>query len=308
MVESGKRARLKTLRDELAAIADPSSWDSVEAWSAKARTLIRQGYPEHLGDFSEVIKTPQWSSSPLFGGMDEDGNWHSNSAEAAAVDRRENQRLAKAAQAKILAFLDGLYEEDPRELPANTTGILIFISHSSKDAELAAALVRCLEAGVDLPDRSIRCTSVPGYKLDPGDNWGNSLRNNLRECKIVLGLVTEESLLSNTVIMELGAAWAFEKRTCAILATSIGFSRVPDLLKQTNVIQINSPPDIAHLVEVVSRDLKRPMRHSARAQAEIQSLIQVADRPATVAPNEEATPAGVNNIHSDEAWSNPRRW
>jgi hypothetical protein len=58
------------------------------------------------------------------------------------------------------------------------TAVRIFVSHSSEDVEMATKLVLLLEASVAIPDRSLRCTSVPGYKLEAGDDRAEVLRSN----------------------------------------------------------------------------------------------------------------------------------
>jgi hypothetical protein len=78
-----------------------------------------------------------------------------------------------------------------------------------------------------VPDKAIRCTSVSGYELAVGDVGDEVLRANLEQCSVVIGLLTEESLNSGYVIMELGAAWGLKKTTCALLAPSIDFERMP---------------------------------------------------------------------------------
>ena len=65
-------------------------------------------------------------------------------------------------------------------------GTRIFISHSRKDEHVAKALVDAIETGIAIPSEEIRCTSVAGYDLAPGDDAPEVLRRNLRECSIVL--------------------------------------------------------------------------------------------------------------------------
>ena len=49
-------------------------------------------------------------------------------------------------------------------------GLLVFISHSSKDAELAQALIDLLKDALGLTANQIRCSSVDGYRLPVGVN------------------------------------------------------------------------------------------------------------------------------------------
>jgi hypothetical protein len=47
--------------------------------------------------------------------------------------------------------------------------IKIFISHASVDEPLASALVNCIFSSMVLEDNEVRCTSVPGHKLNVVD-------------------------------------------------------------------------------------------------------------------------------------------
>jgi hypothetical protein len=52
----------------------------------------------------------------------------------------------------------------------------IFLSHSSRDSELAQALVNLFRGALNIPASRIRCTSVSGYKLDVGADTNEQLR------------------------------------------------------------------------------------------------------------------------------------
>lgn len=154
--------------------------------------------------------------------------------------------------------------------------VKIFISHSAKDATLATALVNCLEASLEIPDGTIRCTSVPGYKLAPGEIADEILRDNLENCAVVIGLLTEDSLKSGYVIMELGAAWALRKTTCALLAPNIGFDRIPGPLSRRHAVKVDSDHDLASLMEVLADHLNLPLRNRAKSTTAINSLVKAA--------------------------------
>jgi len=55
-------------------------------------------------------------------------------------------------------------------------GILVLISHSSKDVNLASALIELLRAGLGLVATQIRCSSVDGYRLPAGVDTDAQLR------------------------------------------------------------------------------------------------------------------------------------
>src|SRR5688500_1138362 len=102
----------------------------------------------------------------------------------------------------------------------------IFLSHSSRDSELAKALVELFRAAFSLPAKRIRCTSVSGYKLPAGADTDEQLRKETVEARVLLGLITELSVDSAYVLFELGARWGAKK----FLAPLLGAGRGPEIL------------------------------------------------------------------------------
>lgn len=199
----------------------------------------------------------------------------------------ENIVRGRIAYLGMVRNKDGLYQNYIKQLDRLTSSIdpvlkigdvsvptmtKVFVSHSAKDRDLARALVAYLEACLEIPDNSIRCTSVDGYKLDPGVNAHETLRDNLQHCHAVIGLLTEDSLKSGFVFMELGAAWVLKKITFPVLAPRIDFSRVPDPLRATHGIKVDDQAGLATLADVISREVGFPLRNSARRNAALQDF------------------------------------
>jgi hypothetical protein len=89
--------------------------------------------------------------------------------------------------------------------------IRLFVSHSAKDEKLAAAVVDFLQGNLVLADEDLRCTSVPGHKLAVGSESSSTLRDDLGESAVVIGLITKNALASGWVLFELGATWGAKK-------------------------------------------------------------------------------------------------
>lgn len=156
--------------------------------------------------------------------------------------------------------------------------VRVFLSHSSKDEWLARALIQCLEACLIIPPKTLRCTSVAGYELDPGVSVSADLKAALRSSDVVLGLLTENSLASGYVLMELGAAWALDKLTCPILATGVPFSRLPGPLCEVHAVALgpDKAPSISKLMEVVGARARLEPQPMSRAVAAIAHLLKAA--------------------------------
>lgn len=109
--------QLRSLRQRLADL-EPYPWESVEEWVASARPLIKANYRDHLKQFKAITTEPIWDASiygiPSRSSETIEDRFEENEAE----DRRQNQKMARAAKKKILAFLDGLLAlPSPRSEP-----------------------------------------------------------------------------------------------------------------------------------------------------------------------------------------------
>jgi hypothetical protein len=138
-----------------------------------------------------------------------------------------------------------------RSSKGKNVGIKIFISHSSKDAKLAKALIDLIESGAEVPDGAIRCTSVPGYELAGGDSAAAVLRANLNECAVVLGMLTKLGLASPYVLIELGAAWGFEKTAVPLLAPGVTFDKLPGPFSDIHALRLDDDASMAGLVRTI---------------------------------------------------------
>ena len=154
-------------------------------------------------------------------------------------------------------------------------GIKIFISHAGSDAKLTEALIRLVEAGLEVPEGAIRCTSVPGYKLEGGDSSAEVLRNNLSECSVVLGLLTRSGLGSSYVLMELGAAWGFSKAAVPLLAPGVPFAELPGPFKDIHALKIDDASDMAGLHRTLAKRTGLPERNNpAKVQVALKALVE----------------------------------
>jgi peptidoglycan-associated lipoprotein len=152
--------------------------------------------------------------------------------------------------------------------------VKIFISHAHADQLLADALIHLLEVGLEIPDGGIRCTSADGHGLEGGESTASALRADLRDAAVVLGILTPSALSSTYVLMELGAAWAFEKAPVPILAGGLTPGGLPGPFADVHALRIDHPPDMADLLETVSARTQLPKRASAaKVQVALQALL-----------------------------------
>lgn len=79
----------------------------------------------------------------------------------------------------------------------------VFVSHSSKDADFAHALVRLLRVALGLSAAQIRATSVEEAQLRAGLDIDESLRTEVRDSRVFIAVLSPNSLASTYVLFDL---------------------------------------------------------------------------------------------------------
>lgn len=131
----------------------------------------------------------------------------------------------------------------------------IFISHSSKDAAIAKALVLLLRAALNVSADRTRCTSVDGYRLPAGASTDDHLRRELIESKVFLALITKASIESTYVLFELGARWGADLPLAPVLVTSVDKALLRGPLGGLNALACDSRSQILQLVDDIASHL-----------------------------------------------------
>lgn len=128
----------------------------------------------------------------------------------------------------------------------------LFISHASVDEPIVKLLTKLLKSTTSISTEEILCTSLPGSDLKPGVAISSALKTHLKDAKIVLGVITQNSLFSEYVMFELGAGWVHEKAV-AILDSGIDFNSVPALLRENNALRISEKSDLYKLIDHIAK-------------------------------------------------------
>lgn len=161
----------------------------------------------------------------------------------------------------------------PLGLAEGMSPVKIFISHSSKDARLAKLLIDVLNESLEIPEEAIRCTSVAGYTLPIGSNASEQLRNELRDCHWVVGLLTNHSLGAPWVMAELGACWGLGRQTALVLHPDLSFSDVQGPMQALHSLKLDNREALHQLIDEVGKDLGYSARSRARSSSAIEKLV-----------------------------------
>jgi hypothetical protein len=201
------------------------------------------------------------------------------------AEKPESKSALKGdSQINVGGNLDTL-SDMPKQAPTHR-GLSIFISHSSKDADLALALIDLLKAGLALTADQIRCSSVDGYRLPVGVNSEGKLREEVNAAKVVVGLITQSSLASYYVMFELGARWGANLFLAPLLA-GVRASELSGPLSLLNALSANSDAQLHQLLEDIANHLGlsvQPPASYIRNVAAVKALADALAASATSSP------------------------
>jgi hypothetical protein len=124
----------------------------------------------------------------------------------------------------------------------------VFVSYAHSDGEFVATLLSRLE------DENIHAFADRSIK--PGDDWLLRLEAALKESQVILFLITPNSLRSNWVNAEAGAAWILKKRVIPVLLDADP-SQLFDLLRTHQAHNLHNPQRIDDLITYL-RDVINP--------------------------------------------------
>ncbi|MBK8146191.1 MAG: toll/interleukin-1 receptor domain-containing protein [Bacteroidetes bacterium] len=104
----------------------------------------------------------------------------------------------------------------------------IFISHRHKDNPIADLFVKLIKCAFIIENHDIRCTSLPPHALSVGSNIFETLKEEVKNAEIVLGLISKSVDESEYVLFELGASWGNSIPTFPLLITGAIPNDIPD--------------------------------------------------------------------------------
>ena len=160
---------------------------------------------------------------------------------------------------------------------ASMTTIEVFVSHSSKDREIAHALIDLLRTALNLSAEAIRCTSVQGYKLSVGADTDEELKREIQESRALIGLITEVSFESAYVLFELGARWGAGKHMAPLLAAGTSANVLKGPIGGKNALSCDSPGDLHQLISDMAVQLQRNADQPASYQDKLERLIDASE-------------------------------
>lgn len=134
----------------------------------------------------------------------------------------------------------------------------VFISHSSRDEDIARAMLELLHNACNIPLKQMRCTSVDGARLEVGATVDEQVRAEVNAARLFIGLITPDSIQSNYVLFEIGARWGAGKKLAPLLAAGAGRELLKPPLSVLNALDCSVAGQMHQLVTDVTNFLQYP--------------------------------------------------
>ena len=153
--------------------------------------------------------------------------------------------------------------------------ISVFISHSSVDEGVAAALADLLQQALAIRSEDIRCSSVDGYRLPPGVNFKDILRSEVAGARAFIGLVTPASRSSEYVLFEMGARWGAGLTVVPLMACGSSTRDLPKPLTEVIAVDASQSGQLSQLVETIGKQLGHPLQPPSQYHRQLQRLVDL---------------------------------
>lgn len=164
---------------------------------------------------------------------------------------------------------------------------VIFISHSSKNLEVGDAILRLLKDAFGLRTSEIRYTSHPAYGLSGGSDPSATLRQEVVAAKLVVGLITAESVDSQYVLFELGARWGAEKALIPLLAGGAQPSHLPKPLT-AHALTCDDEDSLLRFVRDCGAAINRVADDPSAYMQSVRAVVAASKRTATIVETKKA--------------------
>jgi len=112
----------------------------------------------------------------------------------------------------------------------------VFISHATADTNLARRVRNLLRSRLDVK-------VYASEDLSAGENWESQLRRHLSDSDFVIALWSPESVRSNFLLQDLGAAWGLRKPIISVTTRPDVVATLPVPQSEYQVVELKDIDD-----------------------------------------------------------------
>lgn len=162
----------------------------------------------------------------------------------------------------IEQYLEELEEQKEQEVQENNSPVKeekempiskVFISHASKDSVFVEEIIEILES-VGLDSNQIFCTSFEGYGIGLGENFLNSIKDELSSDSLVIFILSKSFYESPVCLCEMGAVWVLAKEHIPILIPPLDYSDIKGVIPLSQGFKINESLKLNLFKEKIEND------------------------------------------------------
>jgi Txe/YoeB family toxin of Txe-Axe toxin-antitoxin module len=132
----------------------------------------------------------------------------------------------------------------------------IFISHSTKDKDIAYELVSLMQLGLGLHPNDIFCTSLEGMGITAGQNFISFIKEQITEPDFVVLLLSPSYYKSKFCLCELGASWILCHNMIPILIPPLEHNDIKDVLTTVQILDITNNNQLDQIPDIIYEKLK----------------------------------------------------
>jgi len=136
----------------------------------------------------------------------------------------------------------------------------IFISHASKDKEIIDGFIDLiLQNGMGIGVDDIFCTSSEGMKILSGEDWRQSIQENLAHSKVIILIISPYYKESEICLNEMGAAWMMDSLVLPLIIEPINFSSVGAIQEPKQVEKLFDSKSLDRIKDRIQETLELPV-------------------------------------------------
>ncbi|MEN7547356.1 toll/interleukin-1 receptor domain-containing protein [Rapidithrix thailandica] len=165
------------------------------------------------------------------------------------LQEESNETISKVARDLSLDAPKAVQPERKQDI-VGTNEKKVFISHSSKDANVVEQVIELLEA-IGLNENQIFCTSFEGYNIKIGTDWLQTLKEELNKEVLVIFILSENFYNSPVSLCEMGATWVKTSEHIPVLIPPFSYAQIQGVIPNTQGMKINEKAKLNSLKEKV---------------------------------------------------------
>lgn len=166
----------------------------------------------------------------------------------------------------------------------------VFVSHASRDIKLAESLIQLFEGGIGLSPTQIFCSSFDEQGIPGGSDWHKTIKDELRQAKVIVSLVSMNYYSSVYSLCEFGAAWISDKQIIPLLVPPLDYGNLKGPLLTYQALSIADSVKLDTIFDQLSKYVRqRPdaVRWNRKKQAFLAELSSILKPPASVVEGKE---------------------